>query len=490
MKNLLKSISVVVCMLLIVSLASCGKTDEKIDEATFPLNEKIVSLNGQITELEGQLDALESENKALETDAETLEAEKAALEAEKAALEAEKATLEAEKATLEAEKVALETEKAALEIELAAKELEVNCAKGDHVWDGESEVSYYLANDYSYCEASLHCKNCNEDVTVKTEDVTADESLGGYIVDFGDNVPSTTVLVPIFTGASFNSDSAGYDEATNIFTVSDSNLLLLSFSGVNLDMLSEERNYMLGVLANNRWYALDKIFNSQYGISTITETKVTVTFGRYFTQQVLFTYGEVTGFALFDAGTLELVVDTMITITPKAEPLAPEPDEYTLVSNAEELSAAVKAGGKIKFATDIVSETGFDLWRGVTIDLAGYDLTITDKTQASFWNFSNSEILDSVGGSTINASISLNSGVLKISGAVEIDSGHTDILVIGLLDLSDYIGGELMLDVTSSDEGVILLLPDGYALYGMDGELVSEEKLKEAGVVYVRPVQQ
>ena len=54
MKKTVKLLAVMICLFLAISLASCGNIDEKVNEATAPLNDKITSLNGQITELEIQ----------------------------------------------------------------------------------------------------------------------------------------------------------------------------------------------------------------------------------------------------------------------------------------------------------------------------------------------------------------------------------------------------------------------------------------------------
>ena len=54
MKKTVKLLAVMICLFLAISLASCVNVDEKVNEATAPLNDKITSLNGQITELEIQ----------------------------------------------------------------------------------------------------------------------------------------------------------------------------------------------------------------------------------------------------------------------------------------------------------------------------------------------------------------------------------------------------------------------------------------------------
>ena len=239
MKRIVQSIVILIAVLLTVSLASCGTIDKIINEATASLNAEISRLeaeisvlDGEIAELNGQIDALEGENAELGAGRAELEAEKAALEKEKAALEAEKSALEAEKSALEAEKVTLEGEKAALSDRLDEINSEIRCASGTHFYDGESEIKYSWSPDQSFCVAEFTCSSCGEPAFLRTDDVTGeDDRVTAY---FGDNIPSTVYYLPAFTGVYFNSDSEGYDEATNTFTITEESPFILTFTGKNL----------------------------------------------------------------------------------------------------------------------------------------------------------------------------------------------------------------------------------------------------------------
>lgn len=55
MKKLFTSLGFLICVLLMVSLASCVNIEKEINEATAPLNEQISTLEGEIADLNGQI---------------------------------------------------------------------------------------------------------------------------------------------------------------------------------------------------------------------------------------------------------------------------------------------------------------------------------------------------------------------------------------------------------------------------------------------------
>lgn len=291
MKNLLKSTAILICVLIAISLASCESIDKKVNEATASLQDKITSLKGEITELtsevgdlEGQLDVLEAENQALKTDTEALETDKAALEAEKVALEAEKA--------------ALEKEKAKLENEMAEKEIELECAKGNHVIAEDSEYEYGWSADMLSCTACYLCKNCEKNVSATTTEITTNEN-GELVADFGNFAPSFVYKEPIFTGIYFNSDSSGYDETTDTFTISEDTPLIITFTGANLDFIGANNDFIVGAYCGN-WMVLDYVYSTRYNLFTVEKTSVTVCLTYEFMVSYIEAYGNVEGFTMFN----------------------------------------------------------------------------------------------------------------------------------------------------------------------------------------------
>ena len=457
MKKLINSIAFLICVLLMLSLASCGKADKKIDEATAPLNEKITSLNGQIADLNSEI-----------TD----------LEAQLNALKGQKETLAGDKATLE-------KENADLEEKIDAAETKLRCESGIHFYDGESEIDYLWREDYLECGAHFTCEVCDTQASLTTENITAEEE-GIFVAYFDDYVPSATLKIPVFTGAYINTDSEGYDADANTFTITEESPLVITFTGKNLLEIAPGNEHLIACLYQDVWYIMDYVVDTDLADVSLTDTSLTVTVSLAAMNTYLES-GEFGGFVIFDESPTEEYVDTRIFVTVKSEETSIDPDTYTLVSNEEELREAISIGGQIKLTADIESVEGYELINDVIIDLAGYDITVTGTDQHAFWSLRNCEIKDSVGGSKIKNSISVNGGTLKISGAIVLETKIHDIIVATTLDLSEYTGGELFLFVGSNVIGVTI--SEGYAFYSEMGELITDENMLKGMNVYVRPLQ-
>ena len=488
MKRIVQSLVILIAVLLTVSLASCGTIDKKIDEATASLNAEISrleaeisALDGEIAELNGQIDALEGENAELGAGRPELEAEKAALEKEKSALEAEKSALEAEKAALEAEKVTLEGEKAALSDRLDEINSEIRCASGTHFYDGESEIKYSWSPDHSFCVAEFTCSSCGEPAFLRTDDVTGeDDRITAY---FGDNIPSTVYYLPAFTGVYFNSDSEGYDEATNTFTITEESPFVLTFTGKNLLNMVEASERIVYAYVDGGMYAVEYFMNPQKNILSVTDTSVTLTIDASYS----FVHSCFNGFVIYDVATGTTYENTNIEVNVQKEPLPVDSEGYTLVSDKNELVIALQNAEKIRLTADIESRSGFQIYMEVIIDLAGYDIIVADENRKAFEVFNKYlELRDSVGGSSLtNGIVILEAARVKLGDAITV--GDQGIILHGDLDLSDYSGEELTIYPYSHDTE--LLIPDGYAMYNMHGELLPTflDALME-GLAFVRPV--
>ena len=487
MKRIVQSLVILIAVLLTVSLASCGTIDKKINEATASLNDEISRLeaeisvlDGEIAELNGQIDALEGENAELGAGRAELEAEKATLENEKAALEAEKSALEKEKATLEAEKVTLEGEKAALSDRLDQITSEIRCASGTHFYDGESEIKYSWSADKSFCVAEFTCSSCGELAVLSTYDVTGeDDRITAY---FGDNVPSTVYYLPVFTGVYFNSDSEGYDEATNTFTVTEDAPFILTFTGKNLLNMVEASERIVYAYVDGGMFVVESFMNPQKNLLSITDTSITLTIDASYS----FAHSCFNGFVIYDIATGTMYENTNITVNVQKEPLPVDSEGYTLVSDENELVSALRTAEKIRLTADIESRNGFQIYMEVLIDLAGYDVIVADENRKTFEVFNKYlELCDSVGGSSLtNGIVILEAARVKIGDAITV--GDQGIILHGDLDLSDYSGEELIIYPYSHDTE--LLIPNGYAMYNMHGELLPTflDALME-GIAFVRP---
>ena len=369
MKKIFTSLAFLVCVLMMLSLASCVNLDEKINEATAPLNEQISSLKGEIADLNsdiadlnGQIDELENGNEALQTENEALESEKEKLEAEKTALEAE----------------------------LAKKNARL-CAYGYHTWDSVSEVEYVWSDVYDQCIALYDCMYCDQnEIMVEPERIFVDEN-GELVAEFKE-FPSTSISdVIAFTGVAFNSESEGYDKESNTFYVSEENKLVVTFTGTNLDKISEDKNYVFSLYFDETWHVIDYIYGAIRGIVTTEKNKITYTLDYQMMEDSDAFYETVYGLALYDANTFAFIGNTYLELTIFNESSNSDTpaNEWTVVTTADELMAAAEKGGKIKFGGDIESQKGVLLYKDTVIDLAGYDLIVTEIGGAACWDSKN-----------------------------------------------------------------------------------------------------
>lgn len=449
MKKTVKLLAVMICLLLAISLASCVNVDEKVNEATAPLNDKITSLNGQITELQGKLDALEGENEALE-------AEKAALAAEKEALEKELAELKAE-------------------VEVC-----------DHVWNSETNPEYTWADDFSSCTATFLCATCGEYAEEIAYQIEENDS-GSYIAFF-DKVPSYEYLTvrPTVTGIGFNSDSTGYDEDTNTFSISEKTPFVLTIFGKNLSSVSEKNDFMIYLNIEGTWYIFDRIFDTGLHSPVIEEEKIEYQFDLGRVQVLADSYGSINGIGLGDGETGAMIDSAILDLNLVVND-AEDATFYT-VTTADELLGAFATYDYIRLGADIESVKGFDVTESVTLDLAGYDLRVTGNGQATFWIYQEMTITNSSEEtSKMYREIYMYSdSTLKISGNVSIEASYHSINGDGFIDLTGYAGEELYI-YTERLSG--LVIPEGYAFYETFNERrVDDYRADDIYEVYVRPL--
>ena len=448
MKKTVKLLAVMICLFLAISLASCVNVDEKVNEATAPLNDKITSLNGQITELQGKLDALEDENEALE-----------------------------------AEKAALAAEKEALEKELAELKAEVEAC--DHVWNSDTNPEYTWADDFSSCTATFLCIDCGE----YAEEVAyqIDEDAKGNYIAYFDKVPSYEHLTaPTITGIGFNSDSTGYDEDTNTFSVSEKTPFVLTIFGENLSSVSEKNDFMIYLNIEGSWYTFDRIFDTGLHSPVIKEEKIEYQFDPGRVQVLADSYGSINGIGLGDAEGAMIdgaILDLNLVVNDAEDDV-----EFLTVTTADELLAAFNSYDYIRLGADIESVKGFDVAERVTLDLAGYDLRVTGNGQATFWIYQEMTITNSSEEtSKMYREIYMYSdSTLKISGNVSIEASYHSINGDGFIDLTGYTGEELCI-YTERLSG--LVIPEGYAFYEtLNERRVDDYRADDIYEVYVRPL--
>ena len=454
MKKTVKLLAVMICLFLAISLASCVNVDEKVNEATAPLNDKITSLNGQITELQGKLDALEGENEALE-------AEKAALAAEKEALEKELAELK--------------------------EEGNVDVEGCDHIWIGEVDPDYTWADDFSSCTATFLCVECGEYVDEIASRIQEDEN-GNYIAHFN-SVPNGfyVVSMPLISGVEFNSDSAGYDPDSNTFTVSEENPFILTVLGENLSLVSSIIDYSIEFLAEDEaWYFLDWIYDAAYSDAVIEDDRIVIQFNIDRVADMLNEYGAIRGLRLGEYRNSSTVESSVLEINLVLEGAESDSDFFT-VTTAEELLDAFDNYDKIKLGADIESVNGFDVTREVTLDLAGYDLKVTGDGQATFWVDQKMTVTNSAeeASNMYRQILTYADSTLIISGNVRFENPYHVIAGEGFIDLTGYTGYELLID-TQSLSG--LVISEAYAFYeAVNDRRVDTYRTDEMRDVYVRP---
>lgn len=188
---------------------------------------------------------------------------------------------------------------------------------------------------------------------------------------------------------------------------------------------------------------------------------------------------------VYDDGSAEAFFDALPSAVYEAE--ANDTDtEYHTVTNADELLSALATYDYIRLGADIESESGFDVIREVTVDLAGYELKVLNNNHPTFWVYSDMTVADSVGGSKLYQEIVLYDIRLTLSGDVSIEQTVHHINGDGFVDLSGYAGEELHI---YSEYLTDIILPDGYAFYETSLE-TRIESCKAEGVydVLVRPI--
>jgi len=459
-RALLTITALLLCVGMTVGFTACTgqeDIDKATNEATAPLREQITALEAKITALEGEKSAITTEKEAI---------------------------LEAKEA-LEAEKAALGEEKAALEATLAEKEIEIACAKGEHVWDGESELQYDWSLDYTKCTVIFDCINCEDAGEVVATSISSDEK-GNPVATFDGGFPSHTRIIPKITAVTFNTDSEDYDEDTDTFTVSPGQAFVITFTGADLDLLGEEFDYIVAIQRGGTWFEFDRIYNARYPLATIEKNRITYTWNYNFASQVVQHYGSITGFALFDANSRIAVTNAFLDITLETKILEVDSEGYTVVRNVAELEVALNSGGKIRLGANIEKEKSCEIYKETVVDLAGYDLIVTGEYQASFLLFENCELIDSVGGSKLYKNIRINKGILKFRGNIVIESTNVHFSGSGTLDLSNYTGGELYVYATHLED---VILPEGYAFYdSVSGEKLADlEAARAVAYVDIRP---
>ena len=542
MTNLFKSIAFLVCILIALTLASCGISEEElqatidsaITEAKKPLNDTINKLNAEIAEVEAALDALETEKAALEESKTALEKDKTALEAdkaeldgkiaeldgrlkelegEKAALEEEKTALEADKAELddkiaelngkiaeldgrleelEGEKTALESENTALETERDELRAELdkalallNCNEGIHVWDGEGRIKYDWAHRLDGCTAYYVCASCGEFAREYTENITNLES-GEPVANF-ETLPSDVYYAPIITGVRFNSDSDAYDAETNTFYVSVDAPFVLTFTGENLDSIGSEIVYDFALGYEGDWYMADTV-SDHYGESINEDgTELNYIIDNERLLLMLDEFGEITQMGLIDNETDLFVETSEISVNLTMAPPPIDEDGNMVVSSFSQLKTAFMIGGKVKLASDITFEDELLAYADVELDLAGYKLIATDEFYLLHVYSDLFTITDSVGTSSVDyCIIETNGGIMKIKSNVKFDGGDfPSIMGYGNIDLSEYTGENLYIYASIMD-GIIL--PEGYEFYDHTGKIISDyNAVKHTGSIWIKP---
>ncbi len=253
--------ALLLCITMVFGLTACTSQDDidnAVNSAMSDLNDKISKLEGQIADLEDQIEALE--------------------------------------------------------FELAKNA----CAKGEHVWDGESEVKYSWSGDMAKCYALFDCIYCDGEGSAESVNITVDED-GNPVAEFDGGFPSDTFLPPTITGAAFNTDSEGYDEATNTFTVSEENSFVITFTGENLDKLSQEIDYIVGIKKNGYWYIFDYVYNTDYDISTVSKNAITYTIDYKLMVRIFRNLDPIDEFALIDVNTKEAIELSIVEVNLTAQ---------------------------------------------------------------------------------------------------------------------------------------------------------------------------
>lgn len=435
-----------------LSLASCSskETDAAVADARAELDAEISTLNSRLDTLNQRLEELQDDEAALKSERETLEGNAASNEAALTALEGAIAELKAEKAELEGELAGL-----ADALEHDSAEL---CARGIHLHAPGSEIVYEWESDRS-CYAFFDCSICKEVAYRRNIGLSAD-ALGNFTAEFGGNIPSATIVAPVITSITFNSDSPAYDAESGIFTISASEPLIFTIRGENLQTIKDNPrvySFCFESYRHSAWTELYKMHESEYVIYK-EDGSIDVIFPSSLKDPILDSHLSVSGGAIYDTLKRDLIAQSTVKIS-FADP---EDVSWTTVTTSDELFSALPKGGYVRLGCDIqLTEIIFSS-KEFTLDLAGYTITAVSSTSFSI-SPERCEIRDSVGGGRIIGPILMHSGTIKFRGNFTVESEYPFALkVSGTIDLIDYTGDNLNMYIDAST--VDLYVPHGYYL--------------------------
>lgn len=323
-------------------------------------------------------------------------------------------------AELESKVELLEKEKAELEADIVEKDREIKCLKGDHVFDSEHKITYATKNYKNESEyegvANLTCVyGCEYEIS----GVITEDEPGAVTFKSDDGSLERNFTVPYVTSWSINTNSKGYDLINEEFYINEDTPFIVTIKGKNLDQQSlmplsvfiiSDGDYNPLNLLN---YDGAEIIDSETIVWEITPDK--------FTELLeLSGYESCDGIGVLNYhGILENESYKFIDIQLGTNENPSEVDgEWIVVSDAEELLAAVAKGGKIRLENDIdIGEEYFGIDKSVSLDLNGKTL------RTSFWSglyVTLEGTLDIYGGTVEQngedeGSAIINYGIIKVS---------------------------------------------------------------------------
>ena len=453
--NILLSVAAIAALAL--SMVACAPSQEKIDAA---VKDATADLNASVDELNSRLAALQGELATLETALSNAEAERDILKDQQKTKADELKEAEAALETLLEEKETLVAQISDLKQDLA-------CLNGDHISAPEKEVIYQWHDVFGSCTAHIPCGNC---VGYLEESMSVTQDGTGAMIATFPTAPEARVMPPTVTSLSFDTTSPAYDSEKNLFVVSEEHPLVITVTGENLDILAnmDDSPLILCVSAATNFQELITvdIIRNEY-VTIVSPTTILVTIPHDFVYDCKRNGWTMDQFMFYDRVRKEYSDAVELNMSTAEY----ETGVTLYAGTAEELTAALEVfGASIKLTADIESDRGFNVWGDkVSLDLCGFDVTVNNKQNPSFWTYYDFTLTDSVGGGVINEQITNNGGYVTIIGDVLFSVEDTFMVGTGVIDLSQYTGVEFKLYVSAT--GYDIILPEGYVLRHTSGTI-------------------
>ena len=190
--------------------------------------------------------------------------------------------------------------------------------------------------------------------------------LSGHLYEVGKEQPKTNAF---FTGFDFNSDSAGYDPETGIFTVTEETPLVLTVTGYDLDKI-DTTNYVSSPVINLR-FPLDRYVDifAYAQPTTVSESEMIITLTVDVIKRIAAEDGVIDAIVFSNDGiNINGYIELNVQLVPHSITVTPSENGAVTVSS--------KAGFGSTVEISVIPEEGYTV-DTLTVTGAGGEVTVT-----------------------------------------------------------------------------------------------------------------